>query len=225
MPNHKDFQLNYRPESYWDDNVNGFTNIKGELRRQIIENAFREGNIDILPASIFSDKLSNEERKFTGSIHPAFMGGEYLPDYLDGEVEIVRVSLKSVTYDVYSIRAKKADDGRINYRMVDECESWDNEYFKLKPEITLKPFTFGELVSFINNVEWNDDDGACKGLTTRFRDMSFDPDSPVMRELEDLANFVSVSSFFYPDLIRWYENEAVEWFVDRLTEIDSMHSV
>ena len=96
--------------------------------------------------------------------------GWYLPDYLDGEVEIVRVS-------------------------------------------------------FINNVEWNDDDGACKGLTTRFRDMSFDPDSPVRRELEDLANFVSVSSFFYPDLIRWYENEAVEWFVDRLAEIDSMHSV
>jgi hypothetical protein len=44
------------------------------------------------------------------------------------------------------------------------------------------------------------------------------------RELEDLVNFVSVSSFFYPDLKRWYENEAVEWFVDRLAEIDVMDS-
>ena len=220
MPNHKDFQLNYRPESYWDDNINGFTNIKGELRRQIIENAFREGNIDTLPDSIFSDELSNEERKFTGSIHPAFMGGEYLPDYLGDEVEIVRVSLKSVTYDVYSIRAKKADDGRINYRMVDEYESWDNGYFKLKPEITSKPFTFKELVSFIDNVEWNDGYVACKGLTTRFRDMNYEPVCPSRRELEDLVDFVSVSSFFYPDLIRWYEIEAVEWFMDRLAEMD-----
>ena len=178
MPNHKDFQLNYRPESYWDDNISGFINIKGEMRREIIKNAFREGNIDTLPASIFSDELSTEERYFTGSIHPAYMGGEYLPDYIGGEVEIARVSLKSVTYDVYSIRAKEADDGRINYRVVDEYESWDNEFFKLKPEITAKPFTFGELVSFIDNVEWNDGDRAYKGLTTRFRDMNYDPVGP-----------------------------------------------
>ena len=150
------------------------------------------------------------------------MGGEYLPDYIGGEIEIARVSLKSVMYDVYSIRAKIADDGRIKYRVVDEYESWDNERFKLKSEITSKPFTFGELVSFIDNVEWNDGDGAYKGLTTRFRDMNYDLVGPGRRELEDLVDFVSVSSFFYPDLIRWYENEAVDWFMDRLAEMDPM---
>ena len=140
------------------------------------------------------------ERKLTGSIHPAFMGGEYLPDYLDGEVEIARVSLKSVTCDVYSIRARKNDDGQIQYRVVDEYNSWDNGLFILNPESTTEPFTFGEMVSFIDNVDWTDCGGADKGLTTGFRDMNYNAVGPGRRELEDLVNFVSVSSFFYPDM-------------------------
>ena len=76
------------------------------------------------------------------------------------------------------------------------------------------------MVSFIDNVEWTDFGGADRGLTTGFRDMNYNIIGSGRRELEDLVNFVSVSSFFYPDLKRWYENEAVEWFVDRLAEID-----
>jgi hypothetical protein len=35
------------------------------------------------------------------------MGGEYLPDYEEGDVEIARIELESTTADVISIRVKK----------------------------------------------------------------------------------------------------------------------
>jgi len=128
------------------------------------------------------------------------MGGEYLPPYLSGEIEIARVSLESVTWDVYSIRAKKGDDGQIQYRVADEYESWDNAIFILHAEVSTKPFTFGEIVSFIDNVEWTDCGGADRGLTTGFRDMNYGLVGPGRCEFEELVSFVRVSSFFYPEL-------------------------
>jgi hypothetical protein len=220
MPNPKDFNWNYRPESYWDDKTIGFVNIKGEMRRRIIDNAFDKGKFDILPASIFLDELSNAERHLTTSIHPSFMGGEYLPDYLLEEVEIARVSLESVTWDVYSIRAKKVDDNKIQYRVVDEYDYWENGMLRSHTDVSVEPFTFGEIVSFIDNVEWTECGGADRGLTTGFRDLNYNIVGPGRDELEELLSFVRVSSFFYPKLEKWYQVEALEWFIDRLGELD-----
>ena len=57
-----------------------------------------------------------------GQIYPSFMGGEYLPDADDGEVEIARVALRSVMADVMSVRACLEEDG-IRYRIVDEYQN------------------------------------------------------------------------------------------------------
>jgi len=220
MPNPKDFNLNYRPESYWDDKTSGFVNIKGEMRRRIIDKAFDTGEFGILPASIFSDGISCEERQLIGSIHPAFMGGEYLPDSSLEEVEIARVSLESVTCDVYSIRARKEVGGQIQYRVVDEYGSWEKGVFILHAEVSTKPFTFGEIVSFIDNVEWTDCGGADRGLTNGFRDLNYNIVGPGKDELEELLSFARVSSFFYPELEEWYQIEALEWFMAHLSELD-----
>ena len=220
MPNPKDFNLNYRPKSYWDDETSGFVNIKGEMRRRIIDKAFDTGEFGILPASIFLDELSREERRLTGSIHPAFMGGEYLPDYSLEEVEIARASLESVTGDVYSIRAKKENDGLIHYRVLDEYGSWDKGVFILHTEVSTKPFTFGEIVSFIDNVQWTECGGAEWGLTNGFRDLNYNIVGPGKDELEELVSFVHVSSCFYPELEKWYQIEALEWFMAHLSGLD-----
>ena len=78
MPNKKDYDLDFRPESYWDQKT-GFTNIKGEMRRKIIQEAMSDGKFELLPSSLFSDELSDEERRLISQIHPGFMGGEFLP--------------------------------------------------------------------------------------------------------------------------------------------------
>ena len=54
-----------------------------------------------------SGKLEPSTRLLLGGIHPAFMGGEYLPQFGQNEIEIARIVLASVTQDVISIRARR----------------------------------------------------------------------------------------------------------------------
>ena len=54
-----------------------------------------------------------------GRIHPAFMGGEYLPDLSQDEVKIARITIASTTQDVTSVYARRGKN-RIHYRVVDE---------------------------------------------------------------------------------------------------------
>ncbi len=60
----------------------------------------------------------------------------------------------------------------------------------------------GELIRLIDGAEI---DEQRKGLTNIFRSCNLDED-PM-----DLLDFVTVSSEFYPDLERWYRDEAIEW--------------
>src|SRR5260221_6895807 len=90
-------------------------------------------NLDAIPDYVLNESLDDEARVSRGKIHPMFMGGEYLPDYGDCEVEIARIELKSTTYDVISLRARPIGS-RIRYKLVGEYE---NEY--RPPPPTLRP--------------------------------------------------------------------------------------
>jgi hypothetical protein len=143
------------------------------------------------------EKLSDTERSTIGRLHPVFMGGEYLPDYKNNEVEIARISLKSSTGDVISVRALQREFV-IRYQVVDEYGT----RFKIQPEKTVEPISMGELIGLIDAAEA---EGGRKGLTNIFRDFNLDKD-PM-----ELLDFVTVTSEFYPDLERWYRDEAKEW--------------
>jgi hypothetical protein len=47
------------------------------------------------------------------------LGGQFIPPYLTGEVEIARICLQSTTSDVISLRARPLPE-RIAYRIEDE---------------------------------------------------------------------------------------------------------
>jgi hypothetical protein len=82
--------LRFRPESYfWDLGVENalLTHIKGAARREALQQLIDQGQRAQIPEFLSKAKLSDEERKAIGRIHPYFMGGEYLPDQEDGEVE------------------------------------------------------------------------------------------------------------------------------------------
>jgi hypothetical protein len=91
----------------------------------MITDYFYQGRLDELVPTLTTEELSESDRASLGRIHPSFMGGEYLPDYLAGEVEIVRVELRSTTADVISLRARQVGpkDRSIEYRLVDEYET------------------------------------------------------------------------------------------------------
>jgi len=219
MPNPKDYDWNYRPDSYWEGPENDLNNIKGEMRRRLIEDAMSEREYDDIPDEILKDELSDNVRRFIGALHPANMGGEYLPPYLPDEVEIARVSMESVTGDVISIRARKTDDGLIHYRMVDEYEDSGDGIYKCHPETSSQPLTFGELVSVIDNAERTElEDESLPGLANHLRDSNYLCDRSEDR-LDTLVEFVDASSPFYPELGEWYEAEAQEWYETRLAEL------
>ena len=215
MPNPKEFCMEYRPESYWDCFQEGLTNIKGEMRRRTLDSILAGEQPAFMPASILSDELSDEERSCVAAVNPMLMGGEYLPGYLDGELEIARASLQSVTWDVISVRAQRTDGGRISYRVVDEYES----DFRCRPASSENPLTMRELISLIDGVEGHSVGfGEESGLTDYYRNYNYDIDE-TLEHLNDLVDFVRVSSMYYPELEKWYEAQAQDWYRQRFAEL------
>jgi hypothetical protein len=98
-----------------------------------------------------------------------FMGGNYLPETEEGEVEIARIEIASTTFDVTSLFAK-FENGQIHYRVVDEYEG---DTLTGTSEMTSdKPLTLGEMADFfigawslVDVLEMNFEGVAC----TRFR--------------------------------------------------------
>ena len=117
-------------------------------------------------------------------------------------------------------------DNKIHYHVVDEYEGiernmqgWENDDFIISPKPSQKPFTFDEMVSFINNIGIKGEGQIfSKHLTIGMRDEQYDPGQG-RRDLEDLIGFVRVSSLFYTELESWYDAEALEWLSARLAEL------
>ena len=65
--------------------------VKGNVRRAMILNAMEEDGIDTIPESWLAHELSAILKDTLGAQHPNHLGGEDLPDLLNGEVEIARV--------------------------------------------------------------------------------------------------------------------------------------
>lgn len=139
--------LAYRPESYfwaYDNNIKLASDIKGAERKAMYERALRSGDIELANAIISEPELTHEQRKAQSGIHPAWMGGEYLPKREAQEVEIARITIASTTQDVTCVYAKRCKS-RIHYRIVDEYEGMtlDN-----RRRTSLKPLSLIELFDF-----------------------------------------------------------------------------
>jgi hypothetical protein len=184
----------FRPTSYWDDETPAqaiLKNIKGDFRREEIRKALLADKLDDVPQEILRDTISDNLRKATGRIHPRFMGGEYLPDYRAGEVEIARISLASTTNDIISIRARRGRTGLIRYSIADEYHG-DFTYV-LSRRSSKRPLTLSQLLSFFENSAQNEVPG---GLLTGYNDMN----NEFLEDRESLRHFTRISSEFYPQL-------------------------
>lgn len=208
MPNPKHYDLHYRPASYWGPKelADHFaTRVKGELRRRTVVGALEQGHT--VPASVACDSLADEERQQVGAVHPWLMGGEYLPDYRENEVEIARVTLKSTTMDVMSVRAR-LNRKSITYRIVDEYGEPDR-YHVANP-YRKQPLSFRELIRLIDNAT------ETGGLVDGHRDGNYLAGAAV----EEIWDFATASSVFYRDLEQWYDEVNAEWLQERQQEME-----
>ncbi len=199
--------ISFRPASYWEDNdplAAILRNVKGANRRKLITDYWNAGRIEELDPDLLADETEPGLRHFLEQLDPSFMGGEYLPDLLPTEVEIARISLRSTTSDVISLRARREPGSElIHYRIIDEYDTC----FELEPTTSAEPFTHDELVAHIDGV----DGGNGGGLALCYNEMNFDS----MGDAESLRNFTTVSSLFYPDLEDHYEAVFDQWVEDK----------
>ena len=204
-------KYSFRPKSYWDeDNVLQalLRDVKGAERRKMIKAYYEGGNFQELEESFTKASLSDEERFRLASIHPMFMGGEYLPDCNSNETEIARVTLRSTMQDVISIRAKKEDE-ELHYSVADE---YDDHEFRLWRDSSLEPFSLKDMIKFLD--ESSQGIGYPGGLSLSYNNSN--ADSGLDRE--SLEDFTTISSEIYPQLEKHYDRVFADWVAEEKEE-------
>ena len=200
------FDLSFRP-LYWD--VDGLlraptANIGGTLRRQAVQDVDDPDTLGALLAA-----PSDDERESLGRVHPAYMEGEYLPETEPGAVEIARVTLRSVTGDVFSVRATP-NGARVSYDIAHEYEG----ELEFEPTSSDEPLTLGELISLIDGAEDPEWNGVrLPGLVEAFWQAQVDYDPSATPETA--VRFATAESEFYPMLGDYYRARAHAWLAER----------
>ena len=179
-----DLDLAFRPKTYFrPERLERYllSKVKGTVLRKKLKALFADGRHDELRDLVGDAAFSVADRKALESIHPMFMGGNYLPDTEDGEVEIARISIRSTTFDVTSVYARP-EGGSIHYRVVDEYGG--DTLQGLSETTTTSPMTLGEFADFFLTA-WP---------LIEVLEMNFEDD------VEGALGFFTADSDFYPDL-------------------------
>lgn len=190
-----DIDYAFRPASYFwpiTRETHLIAAIKGERRRNVVRDAYANNTADRLSGHYTVPVLAEQDRRALGAVHPSYMGGEYLPNRQETEVEIARINIHSTTSDVVSVYAKAGKD-RIAYRVVDE---YDGETLSEKTTRTSKcPLTLKQLVAFFLRA-W------------ALRDVL----EANELDLDDALAFTCPSSEHYPQFAAAIRAEIVDWY-------------
>lgn len=213
MKTYPGIKYSFRPLSYWEDSdplSAILRNVTGENRRQMIKDYWSQGRLEQLDPRLLEDLADDDTRTSLGRIHPSFMGGEYLPGYHIGEVEIARICLRSTTSDVISLRARPNEAG-IAYRILDEYDG----KFHLPITQSKLPLTLAELVQQFEEGQLNELDYG-GGLALGYNNMNAEG-----CDFEDLRHFTRIVSDIYRQLETHFEHVFEEWVQESCAERDA----
>lgn len=192
----ENIDLQFRPKTYFrPEKLEKYllSKVKGAVLRKKLKALFEEGRHDEVRHLVGDAAFSAADRKALESIHPMFMGGNYLPDTEDGEVEIARISIQSTTFDVTCVYARP-EDGAIHYRVVDE---YGGDTLQGPSEATTTaPMTLGEFADFFLTA-WP---------LIEVLEMNYEDD------VDGALGFFSADSDFYPELDRLCRQRVREHF-------------
>jgi hypothetical protein len=200
-----EINLTFRPKGYfWPMSLRTHvvSSIKGAERKAYVKEMFEEGREGELPPTVVQSGLPSELRQATGAMHPSLMGGEYLPDQHENEIEIARITIASTTSDVTSVYAGRNKDD-IHYRTVDEYEG---DTLCIQTTCSSKlPLTLGELADFFLGA-WD----LIGVLEMNFESNRYPAD--------EVRSFFEASSEFYPDFGKLIEQRVETWLQKKLSE-------
>ena len=196
---HNDCDLDFRPRSYfWPLGLEThlLARIKGAERKAALKLMIDLGQLDEIPNFLANSALSQADRAALGRFHPAFMGGEYLPNLAADEVMIARITIASSTQDVTCVCARRGKN-RIRYRVVDEYGG--DTLSGRNTRTSVKPLTLAQLEAFFTGA-WS----IFEVLDMNFGDSGYDHEA-----MHDFV--VSIDSEFYPELARLYRTKIDDW--------------
>jgi len=139
----------YRPSSYFrpqplEEYV--LSRVKGALVKAHLRELLDCDRHDEVARLLREEGVPEDECRALGSVHPLFMGGNYLPKLRPREVEIARIFIQSTTGDVTAVYAQP-HEGRIRYRVVDEYNGDTLRKSKARCKSDV-PLTLNELYDF-----------------------------------------------------------------------------
>jgi hypothetical protein len=172
--------------------------IKGAERRNLVASRLQNGDASFADG-LAEPSLPDDVRVSWGAIHPAIMGGEYLPDRRAGELEIARITIQSTTQDVTCVYASPGRD-RIRYRVVDEYGG-DCLEGRIK-RTSSRPLSLGDLTAFFLGA-WN---------LVRILERNF---ASGASSLEEALEFFKGESAFYPDFDALVRTRMKAWWAAR----------
>jgi hypothetical protein len=214
-----DIDLCFRPDTYWPESLTPeqlLTRIRGKRRQDIARELYKEFGFSALDEFLVREGLSTEDRSAWGAAGPWCMGGEYLPELGDGEIEIARISLASTTSDQVSVRARQ-DGERIRYRIVGEYEEEEAMRQQLPFDVTDQPLSLGELMGMIQGAKTSDTP-CTVGVFSSIWSMMLE----FAESREDIWGFISVSSAFYSEIAECYEVLAEQWLEENMEPHDEL---
>lgn len=167
--------------------------VKNAAIRERLDLLLSEGRIEEVRQLLDEVGITTNSIRHLEAIHPMFMGGNYLPNMDEGEVEIARIEIASTTHDVTCLFAKM-DNGRIRFRVVDE---YGGDTLNTPHEATTdEPFTLLEMTNFFLSA-WS---------LIEVLEMNFDG------QLEPSLAFFKAKSRFYPDFDSLCRERVIEAF-------------
>jgi hypothetical protein len=189
--------VEFRPASYFrpqplEEYV--LSRVKGALVKAHLRELLASDRYDEVARLLREEGVTENEVRALGSIHPLFMGGNYLPKLRPGEVEVARIFIQSTTGDVTAVYAQP-HEGRIRYRVVDEYSGGTLRKSKARLKSDL-PLTLGELYDFFTGA-WP---------LHQVLDMNFEGD------VEGMLGFFVAESDFYLDLDALCRQRVLEAF-------------
>jgi hypothetical protein len=200
----EDVDLNHAPKSYFVPHGlerHLVSKIKSAVIRADLNALLDQGEYQRVREVLIDEDRDNAFFNAMGHSHPMFLGGNYLPDTEEGEIEIARLCLMSVTVDVAAVYARK-EQGVIHNRVVDEYDGMtlhEEPYGQSETPMTLEAFT-----AFVVE-KW--------GLDGIVNDNFFGT-------VQEALDFFWAESYFYPDLDRMLRHVTLELFPEREVDED-----
>lgn len=198
--------LDYRPDRYFGpQRLERYllARINGAALRRELQALFDAGRHADVRTLLAVEGISATDRKVLESVHPMFMGGNYLSDMKRGEVEIGRIEIESALSDVTSVYARH-DRGTIRYRVVDEYEGGTLQGPVRRR--TERPMTLGEFADFFL-AAWP----LIGVLEMNFRN-----------DRNAALGFFHAKSEFYPDFDRLCRQRVIEHFSSAENDDDAL---